>query len=94
MPNYAAAGSINETQSIPSVRKLDQAKNFTIEVEDSTGNMTAEQVKAAITFESPSNPDFAGITVTWPCGTCKKVCTMYQINGKHHTHFLLFSNLA
>jgi hypothetical protein len=33
-------------------------------VDDATGNMTAEQIKAAMTFESPTNLDFAGIEVT------------------------------
>lgn len=42
---------------------LKRKGTFTIGVDYATGNMTAEQIKAAMTFESPTNPDFAGIEV-------------------------------
>ncbi|MFK7693050.1 InlB B-repeat-containing protein [Paenibacillus sp. HJGM_3] len=51
-------------QSVPSVTVLDQAPSFTIGVNDATGRMTASQVKAAMEFGSPANPQFAGIAVT------------------------------
>ncbi|ASS67580.2 MULTISPECIES: InlB B-repeat-containing protein [unclassified Paenibacillus] len=51
-------------QSIPSITVLDQAPSFTIKVDDATGNMTVDQVKAGMKFESPGNPQFAGIEVT------------------------------
>ncbi|QJD85646.1 S-layer homology domain-containing protein [Cohnella herbarum] len=51
-------------QSIPSITVLDQAPSFKIKVTDTTGSLTAEQVKAGIKFESPANPQFAGIEVT------------------------------
>lgn len=61
---YADDVSTGETLSIPVISRLDQDKNFTITVEDSTGGMTAEAVKSGVKFDSPSNPDFAGIEVT------------------------------
>lgn len=51
-------------QSIPSITVLDQAPSFTAQVNDATGSMTAEQVKAGLKFESSANPAFAGIEVT------------------------------
>ncbi|MGO4348418.1 InlB B-repeat-containing protein [Paenibacillus sp. MCAF9] len=51
-------------QSIPSITILDQTPSFTAQVNDATGSMTADQVKAGLKFESPANPAFAGIEVT------------------------------
>ncbi|QJD85002.1 S-layer homology domain-containing protein [Cohnella herbarum] len=48
----------------PNAYAMDQAPNFKIAVKDSTGKMTATAVQAGITFKSPSNPNFAGISVT------------------------------
>ena len=57
-----------EEQSIPTISKLDQDKTFTIAVVDLTNEMTADEVKAGMTFDSPSNPGFAGIQVVESSG--------------------------
>lgn len=58
-------GSVNEAvQSIPSITVLDQAPSFTVGVNAAAAGMTANQAKAGMTFESPANPQFAGIQVT------------------------------
>ncbi|MBH5319380.1 InlB B-repeat-containing protein [Paenibacillus sp. GSMTC-2017] len=57
--------SVDEAvQSIPSITVLDQAPSLTIKVIDTTGSMTVDQVKAGMKFDSPANPQFAGIEVT------------------------------
>ena len=60
---YAASAGFTEELSVPTISKLDQDKTFTITVVDSTKVMTAAEVKAGMTFDSPSNPGFAGIQV-------------------------------
>jgi hypothetical protein len=60
---YAASTGFTEELNVPTISKLDQDKTFTISVLDSTNKMTADEVKAGMTFASPSNPDFAGIQV-------------------------------
>ncbi|HPW40014.1 MAG TPA: InlB B-repeat-containing protein [Bacillota bacterium] len=60
---YAASTGFTEELSVPTISKLDQDKTFTITVVDSTKVMTAAEVKAGMTFDSPSNPGFAGIQV-------------------------------
>ncbi|WP_337100091.1 S-layer homology domain-containing protein [Paenibacillus sp. YIM B09110] len=61
--NYIASpdDAVNIT---PNAYAMDQSPNFRITVKDSTGKMTAAAVQAGMTFKSPSNPDFAGITVS------------------------------
>ncbi|MWV46220.1 hypothetical protein GRF59_21675 [Paenibacillus sp. HJL G12] len=59
MTLYARYEEPFETQTIPSVTKLDQDKSFTIGVIDGTGSMTADSVKAGMTFEALTHPDFA-----------------------------------
>ncbi|MFC3788699.1 InlB B-repeat-containing protein [Paenibacillus sp. GCM10012307] len=61
--NYIAS-SDDAVKIIPNAYAMDQAPNFKITVTDSTGKMTAAAVQAGMKFKSPSNPDFAGITVT------------------------------
>ncbi|WP_179090274.1 InlB B-repeat-containing protein [Paenibacillus sp. FSL H8-0548] len=54
----------NAVQTTPSHSVLDVSPNFTIAVIDASGNLTASEVKAGMTFKDTANPDFAGITVT------------------------------
>jgi uncharacterized repeat protein (TIGR02543 family) len=54
----------NAVQTTPSHSMLDVSPNFTIAVIDASGNLTASEVKAGMTFKDIANPDFAGITVT------------------------------
>ncbi|QCT04836.1 cell wall/surface repeat protein [Paenibacillus algicola] len=62
--------SVHEAvQSIPSVTVLDQSPRFTLGIQEATGSLTAEQVRAGMTFEAPANPGFAGIQVTGSQGT-------------------------
>ncbi|WP_171056316.1 InlB B-repeat-containing protein [Paenibacillus sinopodophylli] len=56
-------------KSTPNTYAMEQAPNFKIAVKDSSGKMTAAAVQAAMTFTSPSNPDFAGITVAGSNGS-------------------------
>ena len=63
---YSAPTGFTEERSIPTISMLDQDKDFTIKVVDLTNEMTAEQVKEGMTFDSPSNPGFPGILVTGP----------------------------
>ena len=63
---YSAPTGFTEERSIPTISMLDQNKDFTIKVVDLTNEMTAEQVKEGMTFDSPSNPGFPGILVTGP----------------------------
>ncbi len=51
-------------QSVPSYSVLDVAPDYKIMVQDTTGNLTEAQVKAAMTVIDTSNPDFAGVSVT------------------------------
>lgn len=51
-------------QSTPSYSILDVATNYTIAVQDTSGSLTASEVKARMTFEDTANPEFEGITVT------------------------------
>nr|WP_239566016.1 InlB B-repeat-containing protein [Paenibacillus sacheonensis] len=51
-------------ESIPSYSVLDVAPDFTIAVDDETGNLTASEVKAGMTFNDIANPDAAEVTVT------------------------------
>ena len=53
----------------PNAYAMDQKPNFRISVNDSTGKMTAADVLAGMTFQSPSNPDFSGIAVTGSNGS-------------------------
>ncbi|MHA7966740.1 InlB B-repeat-containing protein [Paenibacillus sp. CAU 1782] len=53
----------------PNAYAMDQKPNFKIAVKDSTGKMTAAAVQAGISFKSPSNPDFAGISITGSNGS-------------------------
>ncbi|WP_339257986.1 InlB B-repeat-containing protein [Paenibacillus sp. FSL R5-0713] len=54
----------NAVQSTPSYSVLDVAPDFTIAVNDASGNLTVSEVQANMTFSDTANPDFAGITVT------------------------------
>lgn len=65
---YMVPTGFKEEQSIPTISKLDQDKTFTIAVVDLTNEMTADEVKAGMTFDSPSNPGFAGIQVVESSG--------------------------
>ncbi len=65
---YAASNGFTEELNVPSISKLDQDKSFTITVVDSTKEMSAAEVKAGITFDSPSNPDFPGVDVNEASG--------------------------
>ncbi|MFD0589384.1 S-layer homology domain-containing protein [Paenibacillus sp. GCM10027627] len=61
--NYIASPD-DAVKIIPNAYAMDQMPNFSINVKDSTGKMTAAAVQAGMTFKSPSNPDFAGFAVT------------------------------
>lgn len=65
---YVASTGFTEVLNIPTISMLDQDKDFTITVVDSTDEMTADEVKAGMTFDSPSNPGFAGIQVVESSG--------------------------
>ncbi|WP_167434087.1 InlB B-repeat-containing protein [Paenibacillus silvae] len=51
-------------QNTPSYSVMDVAPDFTITVIDASGGLTVSEVKAGMTFEDTSNPDFEGVKVT------------------------------
>ncbi|WP_341279372.1 InlB B-repeat-containing protein [Paenibacillus sp. FSL H8-0537] len=59
----------NAVQSIPSYSVLDVAPGFTITVNDASGKLTAEEVKAGMTFVDTAGPDSTGISVIGMQGT-------------------------
>jgi len=54
----------NTVMSVPVYSVLDVPADFTIEVSDTSGELTAGQVKAGMTFKDIADPDFVGIEVT------------------------------
>ncbi|WP_186375594.1 InlB B-repeat-containing protein [Paenibacillus xylanexedens] len=54
----------NAVQRTPSYSVLNVKPDFTITLQDASGNLSATEVKAGLTFIDTANPDFAGVTVT------------------------------
>lgn len=67
-------------QSTPSYSVLDVATNYTIAVQDTSGSLTASEVKARMTFQDTANPEFEGITVTGGNG---KFTVASAVEGGH-----------
>ncbi|ANY67551.1 hypothetical protein BBD42_14520 [Paenibacillus sp. BIHB 4019] len=83
----------NAVQSIPSYSVMDVAPGFTITVNDASGNLTAEEVKAGMTFVDTADPDFTGISVIGMTGTFNVVSA--AVDGRFeegHTYQLTLTN--